>query len=304
MVNDKNEILDETKGQQPEVSTANDSGIQEDIFSEIFGQPATEEFVATDNSQEQPDNQGVTPSDPVPVDIDPTNDNGQFQYWQSQADKKQIEVDLLKEQVAGLTANKSESEAPVERETEKLSRPVKPRKPADFNHSEALDNPEGENAKYLAKKDNYVDDLADYMENAESQREKVAQAQEQQRQIGLRNQQVMTDLQSKYEYNAAEAADFIDVMNDPSSMSLDNLVQLHKIRKGQRTNVNAVNQVDQRQIRQSQQKMQLMDNRQKNLSVPQPLGVQSGASVQSSNKVEDQMMDTMIKHHGKRNPFG
>ena len=302
-MDDNNKIMEETQGQQPEVSTANDSGLQEDIFSEIFGTPATEQFVATTSPEQQPDNE-VQPSDTVPVNESPKDDNAQFQYWQSQADKKQVEVDLLKEQLAGYTANTSNSEAPVEKETDKLTRPVKPRRPADYSHSEALDNPESESAKYLTQKDVYVDDLADYMEKAENQREQVAISQEQQRQVSIRNQQVMTDLQSKYSYNAAEAADFIDVMNDPSSMSLDNLVELHKIKRGQRTNVNAVNEMNQRQMRQSQQKVQLMENRQKNLSVPQPLGVQSGASVQSSNKVEDQMMDAMIKTHGKRNPFG
>lgn len=71
MAQDRNEILDETQGQQPEQSTANESGIQEDIFTEIFGGPAVEEFVATDTSQQQPDNQEVAPSDLVPVNEDP-----------------------------------------------------------------------------------------------------------------------------------------------------------------------------------------------------------------------------------------
>ena len=300
MAQDKNEILDETQGQQPEQSTANESGIQEDIFTEIFGGPAVEEFVATDTSQQQPDNQGVEPSESVPVNEDPRSDDGQFQYWQSQADKKQVEVDLLKEQVAQLTEKRIQPEAQVEKETE-VSKPVKPRKPAGFSHSEALDDPESESAKYLSHRDNYVDDLANYMEVQDARRAEAAQIDEQQRQVALRNQHVMSALQTKHAYSAADAADFINVMNDPSSMSLDNLVHLHQMRRGQRTEVNP--NVQKRQQRVAK-KVELMYNRQNNLSVPQPLGVQSGASVQSSTKVEDQMMDSMIQNHKKRNPFG
>jgi len=292
MAQDRNEILDETQGQQPEQSTANESGIQEDIFTEIFGGPAVEEFVATDTSQQQPDNQEVEPSESVPVNEDPRNDDSQFQYWQSQADKRQAEVDLLKEQVAQLSEKRIQPEAQVEKETE-ISKPVKPRKPAGFSHSEAL--------KYLTQRDNYVDDLANYMEVQDARRAEAAQIDEQQRQIALRNQHVMSELQTKHAYSAADAADFINVMNDPSSMSLDNLVQLHQMRRGQRTEVNP--NVQKRQQRVAK-KVELMDNRQNNLSVPQPLGVQSGASVQSSTKVEDQMMDSMIANHKKRNPFG
>tara|TARA_R100000664_G_C2754774_1_gene142406 strand:+ start:920 stop:1828 length:909 start_codon:yes stop_codon:yes gene_type:complete len=302
MAQDRNEILDETQGQQPEQSTANESGIQEDIFTEIFGGPAVEEFVATDTSQQQPDNQEVAPSDSVPVNEDPRSDDSQFQYWQSQADKRQAEVDLLKEQVAQLSEQKIQPEAQVQKETE-VSKPVKPRKPAGFSHSEALDDPESDSAKYLSQKDQYVDDLADYMEHTENQRQQSAVMQEKERQVALRNQQVMSDLQTRHSYSAAEAADFIEVMNDPSSMSLDNLVQLHKIRRGARTQAGVSQAQVQRQA-QVQQKVAEMDNRQKNLTVPQPLGVQSGASVQSSTKVEDQMMDSMIQNHKKRNPFG
>ena len=111
----------------------------------------------------------------------------------------------------------------------------------------------------------------------------------------------MTELQSKYSYTAPEAADFVEVMNDPSSLSLDNLVQLHQIRRGNRTNAGQV--INREQRPDVQQKVAQMENRQRNLTVPQPLGVQPGANVQSNKKVEDQMMDSMIGNFNKKNPF-
>ena len=289
------------QGQQPEQSTANDSGLQEDIFTEIFGGPAVEEFVATDTTEQQPDFLGVEPSEPVQAPVDPKDDNSQFQYWQSQADKRQSEIDELKTQVAALSAQREAPQEPARQEIDKVEKPIKPRKPAGFSHSEALDDPESDSAKYLSQKDQYVDDLAEYMEYAETQREQSAAIQEKNRQMALRNQQVMTELQSKYSYSAPEAADFVEVMNDPSSLSLDNLVQLHQIRRGNRANAGQV--INREQRPEVQQKVAQMENRQRNLTVPQPLGVQPGANVQSNKKVEDQMMDSMIGNFNKKNPF-
>lgn len=295
------ENMDQMQGQQPEQSTANDSGLQEDIFTEIFGGPAVEEFVATDTTEQQPDFLGVEPSEPVQAPVDPKDDNSQFQYWQSQADKRQGEIDELKTQVAALSAQREAPQEPARQEIDKVEKPIKPRKPAGFSHSEALDDPESDSAKYLSQKDQYVDDLAEYMEYAETQREQSAAIQERNRQMALRNQQVMTELQSKYSYTAPEAADFVEVMNDPSSLSLDNLVQLHQIRRGDRANAGQV--INREQRPEVQQKVAQMENRQRNLTVPQPLGVQPGANVQSNKKVEDQMMDSMIGNFQKKNPF-
>jgi hypothetical protein len=295
------ENMDQMQGQQPEQSTANDSGLQEDIFTEIFGGPAVEEFVATDTTEQQPDFLGVEPSEPVQAPVDPKDDNSQFQYWQSQADKRQSEIDELKTQVAALSAQREAPQEPARQEIDKVEKPIKPRKPAGFSHSEALDDPESDSAKYLSQKDQYVDDLAEYMEYAETQREQSAAIQEKNRQMALRNQQVMTELQSKYSYSAPEAADFVEVMNDPSSLSLDNLVQLHQIRRGNRANAGQV--INREQRPEVQQKVAQMENRQRNLTVPQPLGVQPGANVQSNKKVEDQMMDSMIGNFNKKNPF-
>ena len=295
------ENMDQMQGQQPEQSTANDSGLQEDIFTEIFGGPAVEEFVATDTTEQQPDFLGVEPSEPVQAPVDPKDDNSQFQYWQSQADKRQSEIDELKTQVAALSAQREAPQEQARQEIDKVEKPIKPRKPAGFSHSEALDDPESDSAKYLSQKDQYVDDLAEYMEYAETQREQSAAIQEKNRQMALRNQQVMTELQSKYSYTAPEAADFVEVMNDPSSLSLDNLVQLHQIRRGNRANAGQV--INREQRPEVQQKVAQMENRQRNLTVPQPLGVQPGANVQSNKKVEDQMMDSMIGNFNKKNPF-
>ena len=101
--------MDNVDGQAVEGITTEPTTASEDIFNEIFGQ--AQEQVATD-SQEVVENE--TPD--IQTAEEPKNDPGQFQYWQSQADKRQAEVEMLKTQMAdvmskvGKIANAPEDE--------------------------------------------------------------------------------------------------------------------------------------------------------------------------------------------------
>ena len=54
----------------------------------------------------------------------------------------------------------------------------------------------------------------------------------------------------------------------------------------------------------AQEKQQLMAQRNQKLSIPKPIGVQQGSSVQSPSKnVEEKMMDAMLGDFNKRNIF-
>ncbi len=112
-----------------------------------------------------------------------------------------------------------------------------------------------------------------------------------------RDQAVITDLQSKYNYTPQEANDFMSKMTSPDSLSLDNLVKLHQM------DMNVGSQEIQQVSPQAQEKQALMQSRQEKLSIPKPIGVQPGASRQSSKTVEDQLMDSMVTTYKKKNPF-
>jgi hypothetical protein len=288
--------MDNSQEQQVESQTATEPTQQEDIFAEVFGQPQSEQFVAKTESEPEIVDEGE-PSD-VQSEETPKDDSDSYKYWQSQADKRAAEVDLLKSQVTELM--KAQTSTPAEEpkeETPTLSRPVKPRKPADYDHSEALADSESASGKYLAKQEQYMDNLANYMETVEVQRSNAMQKQMEEQQVQLRNQKLITDLQTHYGYNSQQAADFIDKMSKPDSLSLDNLVKLHKLGQGNTTQLSQVTP-------EAQQKQLTMSQRQEKLSIPTPIGVQPGANVQSSKSVEDQMMDSMIGNYKKKNPFG
>lgn len=288
--------MDNVEEQKVEsTQTATETTSQEDIFSEIFGQEK-EQFVATVDPEPEITPEGE-PSD-VQDTSDPKSDADSYRYWQSEADKRSVEVELLKSQVSELmnTKGSTQTEQPVQ-ETVKLEKPVKPRKPADYDHSEALADPDSDSGKFLGKQEQYLDNITEYMMSVEEQREKLASKQQHQAEEFQRNQKLVVDLQARYNYSPQEADDFISKMSSPDSLSLDNLVKLHKMNTG-----NVPTQVTQ-VTQQAQQKQDLMNKRQQNLSIPKPIGVQPGSNVQSSKNVEDLMMDSMITNHKKRNPF-
>lgn len=272
--------------------TTEPTATSDDIFNEIFGQ--AQEQVA-------PVSQEVVNSEPTETQtaMEPKNDPDQFQYWQSQADKRAAEVDLLKSQMAEVMTKVSQptQAAPVEKETV-LEKPVKPSKPADFDRSEALTDPDSASARYLAKQESYLEAMSEYVATSNERVMQTMTKAQQEQQAIARDQKVMTDLQSKYNYTPQQASDFVAQMSSPDSLSLDNLVQLHQLKMN--SGSKQVTQI----TPEAQQKVAVMNQRNEKLSIPKPIGVQPGASDQSPTKnIEDKMMDAMIGNFNKRNPF-
>lgn len=272
------------------------NALQKDIFADIFGQSEKETFVAKD----------VTPQDtsinePLAVQETPDSTDANantYQYWQSQADKKSTEVEILKSQMSELISKVASPESqPAKEETVKIEKPVKPKKPANFSHSEALDDPESDSAKYVDFREQYMDDMVDYTSSVETERLQMMQAQQAEQQKTQRDQAVISDLQRDYNYTPKQANDFMAKMTSPDSLSLDNLVRLHQM------DMNVGSQEIQQISPQAREKQALMQSRQEKLSIPTPIGVQPGASTQSSKTIEDQLMDSMVTTYKKKNPF-
>ena len=289
--------MDNVEEQQVESQTATETTSQDDIFAQVFGEDKTDQFVARAEPAPMINEQGE--QNEALETSDPKNDTDSYQYWQSQADKRSAEVDLLKSQVTELMKSKQPTaEEPVAKETVTIEKPVKPRKPAGYDHSEALADPDSDSGKFLGKQEQYIDNLANYMTDLDAKRSNQLEKQVAEQQQFQRNQKVISDLQSRYEYTPQQATDFIDKMSRPDSLSLENLVKLHKMSM-QNNEVTQIKQV----TPEARQKQALMTQRQQKLSIPTPIGVQPGANVQSSKNVEDQMMDSMITNHRKKNPF-
>ena len=289
-----------TEVEQPQVEapqeTAVDLAPEEDIFNDIFGDNSKEFAFQTGESQEESVDE---PTEALPS-VDPKEDANQFQYWQSQADKRAAEVDLLKSQMSDLMTKQTQtaSPAPAEKETVSIEKPVKPVKPANFDHSEAIADPDSSSARYLAKSTEYMENMTDYTTSLEEQRVESLRKIEEQTKKQAQEAQLVSDLQRNYGYSTEDANDFLVKMTSPESMSLDNLVKLHKINQ-QPDSSQTITQVNDAAL----QKQANMMQQQSKLSIPKPIGVKAGVNVQSSKKSEDKMMDSMIQNFNKKNPF-
>lgn len=279
--------------------TVESSDIQADIFEQVFNPTGQDPFAAQASSEE------VIQEEAAPVESQPAStpdtieakeDDSQFQYWQSQADKTKSEMEALK---AEMEALKSQSAQPQQETSEpKLVKPTKPVKPADYDYSEALADPDSSSAKFLASKEDYLEQMSDFiLKKDEIREQQMTKAQEEQL-ARQQHQDTLTQLQTKYNYSPEQANDFVSQMSSPESLSLDNLVKLHQLNQG------SAPQITEQVSPEAQQKQQLMKQRQEKLSIPKPIGVQQGQSVQSPSKnVEDKMMDAMLGDFNKRNIF-
>lgn len=292
--------------------TANESVSEDAIFSEIFGNNS-DEFVAQIQEGNNP-NVAVDEPSEVQGPSDPKEDNSQFQYWQSQADKRQVELDELKATMADVDdvlpiarhlkrnpelINKlSEDSSQVSKATV-VEKPVKPKKPSSFDHSEALTDPDSPSAKYMVARDTYVEDMSEYILGVEEKRSMQLEEQQTQQRKATQEQQLIRDLQANYNYTPNQAQDFMTKMSSPESLSLDNLVKLHQMDTGQVQQQSVVSLTAS-----GVDKQQVMSERNKRLSIPKPVSVQPSVNVQSSKKsAENHMMDSMLTDYKKKNPF-
>jgi predicted RNA-binding protein with PIN domain len=233
--------------------------------------------------------------------VNPKEDPNQFQYWQSQADKKDVELQELKARMDKVEqlAPPVQSAAPVETQPEPtqetVQKPVKPARPNDFDSSEALTDPNSKSAKYVAARDQYLEEITEYNEFQVSNQQQLANQQKQQAAQAASQAKLINDLQTKYSYTPEEANDFIVKMSSPESLSLDNLVKLHRGDQQQAQPVMSPSTAD--------LQLEVMRQRKEKLAIPKPITTQPSANVQSSRKIEDQMMDSMIGSFKKKNPF-
>ena len=271
---------------------------QADIFEQVFNPKGQDPFGVEADTNEviQEEQEPVMENEPAstPDTIQAKEDDSQYQYWQSQADKTKAEMDELRAEMDALKSAKASKET----DEPKLVKPEKPVKPTDYDYSEALADPESSSAKYLASKEDYLEQMSDFMmKKDELREEQMTKAQEQQV-ARQQHRETMAELQGKHGFTPEQANQFIREMSSPESLSLDNLVKLHKMNQG-----NAP-QLTEQVSQQAHEKQQLMNRRNEKLSIPKPIGVQQGQSVQSPSKdVEDTMMDAMLKDFNKRNIF-
>ena len=239
------------------------------------------------------------------------NDEKRFEYWQSQASKTQNQFAEMQKQnqelQAQMNAMQNMQQPTAEPVEEFPAPPERPNKPRTFSREEAYADPNSESARYLDEYESWRDDMTEYnglkQEYTVAQMQEKLDAQEQQRQQEIQRQQayaqqqqqmrgVNQHLQGHYGFNDADAQEFIQQMSDPNSLSLDNLVQLYRLQKGQgQPDPNAGPSPEFQQTQRAQQ-------------IPSPMGVQTGQGQGNDARSDsDKIMDNMIADFKSKNPW-
>jgi hypothetical protein len=223
--------------------------------SHIFGVPVENmesgswEFDQTAPEQGSPE-QSVDPNNQV---RQPSNDDVRYQYWQSQYDKLNSQYNevntqnqVLQSRLAQLEQNVQRQE-PEPQEEEFPPPPQPPQKPYGFSQQEAMSDPNSDSARYLIANSEYNTAMNQYnllRSNwlEEKQREALYNISYQQQQaqsdaamraqVSAQINQVVAAVQKNYGVDYDTAVDFVDSMSDNSSITMDNLFELYKMRKG------------------------------------------------------------------------
>ena len=286
--------------------TGSDDNIS-DIFNSNTGNEGNVEQ-APEQGQPQV-NQGVDTQN-VPAETD--NDTTRYAYWQSQADKYKNELEQMKT-AQSQTAQQpvaQPQEVPQEQSNEFPPAPEKPGRPRAFSREEAYTDPTSESARFLDAKEDWDEQMVEYnalhtqyqtavlqdkLDSMENQRAEEIKRREA-AQIAAKQQADITNyVTGHHGMNNDEAKDFMTKMSDPSSINIDNLVQLYRMQAG-----NATPQQNVAPAQPSQAFTQTKNAQQ----VPSSMGVMpSGQSNVDGRSMEDKIMDTMIGDFDAKNPW-
>ena len=250
----------------------------------------------------------VATEEESPID----NDVKRYQYWQSEADKARNENAQLAQRLEALESQASQPQPedmePIEEDLTFPDPPGKPGKPAGYSRADALDDPSSESARYLDAVDKWRDDMDEYNRLHQQytqavmveERQKIQEEQREALRIQAEREtysnnmsQMKQHLQNNYQASDDEIAKFVEVMDDPKNITVDNLFQLYRMQNG---NVGT-------QPMTQTAPNESFDQRKRAQSVPTPMGVVPGQSSSQPNS-NDSLMDSMLNDYKKRNPFG
>ena len=304
---------DETNVDTP--SQGSNLSVEEAFFSNNEG-TTTQSSTESTEPVEQVVNEDVSTPTSNPNE---GNDERRYQYWQSEADKTKNENEALKQQLQQTQAMQAQmaqqqqamqQQAPMQAPIHEQCPlpPDSPEKPGWFNRAEAFEDPGSPSARYLDEVEAWRDNMTEYtqlkteydasivkdrMDKQEAQRvENIKRAQHQQ-QVNTQVNQIYNQVQGEYGLNSEEAKSFVNDMSKPDSLSMDNLVELWRIKNGSGAPVN----------QQPAQPSDAFTQQQRAQQVASPMGVLPAQQSENTQSSEDSIMDSMISGYKKNNPW-
>ena len=324
--------MDEVQGTTPQEDVA--------IVDDVVGSPETtnelvpdDTFVSSGNDiedffrvnkvdeevqPEEPMLPDQVAQEPVPEQKaeESDNDTVRYQYWQSEADKARNELESLKKQVAE-QPQKQEAAKQEESYESFPPPPNKPSKPGGFSREEAWSDPSSQSAKYLDEVDQWRDSMDEY--NSLKQDYNVAVINEEREKLTRERQDIQRKQAEKeaydnnitmigdhlaktYNASADEIKNFVDVMDKPESVTVDNLFQLYRMRQGGAVQGQPEGGTIE-QEESSTPSQESFDQMKRAQQVPSPMGVLPSANKSTSSSPEETVMDSMLSEYKSRNPW-
>ena len=244
------------------------------------------------------------------------NDTVRYQYWQSEADKARNELESLKKQVAE-EPQKQEAAKQEESYESFPPPPAKPAKPGGFSREEAWSDPSSASAKYLDEVDQWRDSMDEYSslkqdynvavineerEKLTKERQDIQRRQAEKEAYDNNVTMIGDHLAKTYNATADEIKNFVDVMDKPESVTVDNLFQLYRMRQGGAVQGQPEGGTIE-QAESSTPSQESFDQMKRAQQVPSPMGVLPSANKSTSSSPEENIMDSMISDYKSRNPW-
>lgn len=309
---------------QPDDLLAKDEA---DPFAELMATDPME-IEESVNPEGQTVNEDMEPQGEAPKD-----DQNQYQYWQSQADKRSKELNdvlgrfgvesvdelqskyadiqdiapiaryiksnpnVLDNVEASLSNGQAQGQPQEGNQEPSLKQPEKPTKPSSYDAIDAYSDPESESFKYRERVEAYRDSMIEYSRQENEMLKQQIALEQQQAQQRQQQNQLRNDLVNKHQMQPDEVDRFITYMSSPESVSVDNLVTLWKNQQSIGTQEPAP------QKPATDPTAEAMIRQREKLSMPQPVSVTPGGDKGADRSVNDTVMDAMISDYKKQNPW-
>jgi hypothetical protein len=224
------------------------TGSEEFSFDEvIYGEKKTEA---------QPSNEAPAQPQQVEGQAQPSgepyqakNDDKRFEYWQSRAAQLENQLKKVEPIVNNYVQNANQQQAaPAEPEQKEEFPPApeKPRRPVGYSRESAYTDPNSVSAQYENEVEDWRDRMDEYnnlrvqyseaimnekVQEIDKARKAESQRVQQARKMNAERSRASEYVQANYGMNQEEARDFVTKFSNPSSITMDNLVQLYNIQR-------------------------------------------------------------------------
>ena len=254
-----------------------------DVMGTVSDQAGEVEYIDLGTSDTIPE-ESVETSQPdqtvstegFPTEDSPAKDAPQrMAYWQSKTDKATNENNVLRQEMNEIKSvlgsmqqsfsAGDQNGSPQGNQFDPSKEPTQPQRPTNYNEVDAFNDPDSESFRYRTAKDQYQDNMMDYLRSADTARQEQSRQQmaKQEQQMVMRG--AYDHVHNNYGWDNQKSSQFVDWAMNPENVNMDVLAKVY----------DATHSPNPEQAR-IQNKAQEMKAQQERLIIPRTTTVESG----------------------------